>query len=60
MEIHLSVGVATLVALMAADRADPGTDRTTPRVFDLEAFAQFGADLDPGGPQAVESDPALR
>ena len=60
MAIHLSVGVATLVALMAADRADPGADHATPRRFDPDEFAQFAADLEPDDPPAVESDPALR
>jgi hypothetical protein len=59
MAIHLSVGVATLVALMAADRAEADADRTMRRLLDRTA-GRFAADLEPDAPQTVESERALR
>jgi hypothetical protein len=59
MEIYLSVGVSTLVALMAAHRADAGSNRMISAIFEREGIARAERDLDSGNPPAVECDLSL-
>lgn len=56
MEIHLSVGVSTLVALMAADRTDAGSDRTMSAVSERREIAHITTEPDAGYSPAAESD----
>jgi len=60
MEIHLSVGVSTLVALMAAHRADAGVDRTNPVASGRGETAHVTPEPDAGCAPAVERDPSSR
>jgi hypothetical protein len=59
MEIYLSVGVAALVALMAAHRSGASGDRSLSTVLDRGDFAGIGTDSDAGIPLPIEPDPAL-
>jgi hypothetical protein len=59
MEMYLSVGVSTLVALMAAHRADAGRDRMISAIFDREGIARAERNLDSDTPPAVEPDLSL-
>ncbi len=59
MEIYLSVGVSTLVALMEAHRADAGSNQTISAVFDRTEVARIGDDLNPGNPPSVEFNVSL-
>jgi hypothetical protein len=60
MEIYLSVGVSTLVALMAAHRTDAGGDRTIRAVTEQEDISDITFELDAGPSSAVERDRSLR
>jgi hypothetical protein len=59
MEIHLSVGVSTLVALMAAHRADVGGDQMPHALLARRELAPIEADLDSGSLPALEPDHPL-
>ena len=50
MEIYLSAGVTTLVALLAAHRILDGRNRMAPAGFDPEEFALLEDDGYIGGP----------
>jgi hypothetical protein len=56
VEIYLSVGVSTLVALMAADRTDPGSDRTMAAVSERREIAHIMTEPDAGYSPAAECD----
>ena len=50
MEIHLSLGVSTIVALMAAHRAAAGRGSTTPAIFDQDDVPRVYEYLDAASP----------
>ena len=60
MEIYLSVGVSTLVALMAAHRTDAGSDRTMFAVSEQGEIDHNISEPDSGRPSAVERDRSSR
>ena len=60
MQRYLSVGVSTLVALMAAHRAAAGSDETRLAAFNQEEIARIDADLRAGRWRHTSNVTALR